>query len=144
MFIVPYLSIFTFIFSDDYQIYKMGSLAMEHQDQFDIWWHKYGEFYTTFGIDKEQFKTFPFSDGIKKGDLLIIQPIPYEEILIGDVLMVNVGKEAPIAHRVVKKFSENGAGFITTKGDINPLVIEWERRISAAQIVGKVIRVIPS
>ena len=108
-------------------------------ENFDNWWTSCGIFYASIGISKEEFRSFPFSDGFKKGDLPIVQGS--DSYKVGDVIVYTVpGHRAPIIHRIVKI---NEDGTFQTKGDHNTGQNPYELSIDKYQIKGKVIFIIP-
>jgi signal peptidase I len=108
-------------------------------ENFDNWWISCGVFYASIGITKEEFHSFPFSNGFKKGDLPIVQGS--DSYKVGDIIVFAVpGQPAPIIHRIVKI---NEDGTFQTKGDHNSGQNPYELSIAKNQIKGKVIFIIP-
>lgn len=119
------------------------SESMEHNANFDDWWGTHGDWYIQNGIEREQFLTYSFKNGIYKGDLVITKGLPSDEFQIGDVLLFWSSKKEPIMHRIVKKWNEGDEIYFGTKGDHNPNQIISspldETKINENQIIGKVI-----
>lgn len=109
-----------------------------NSNNFDIWWSKCESTYREFGITKEQFIKFPFSNGFKKGDIAFLQNS--NKIAVGDIIVYDAkNQNIPIIHRIVK--IENG--IYMTKGDHNPIQNSYENDIQNSQIRGKSIFIIP-
>lgn len=78
---------------------------------------------------------------LHKGDLLVLQGVPAEELLVGDIIVFDPeGRVTPIVHRLIDK---NPDGTFQTKGDANTYQHAWEKRILPEQIHGKSIFMIP-
>ena len=76
-----------------------------------------------------------------KGDLLVLQGVPPEQLLVGDIIVfVPEGRTIPIVHRIIDK---NPDGSFQTKGDANSQQLPFEKRITPDQIHGKEIAIIP-
>ena len=76
-----------------------------------------------------------------KGDLLILQGVPAEQLYVGDIIVYSVPNQpAPIVHRIIKK---NLDGSFQTKGDANTQQLPFEKHIEASQIHGKQVMMIP-
>ncbi len=125
-----------FALSTSHPLVAVVSGSMEHDNlNIDQYWEKYGDYYETkLQITKEQFKKFPFKNGFKKGDIMLLKGS--KEINIGDVIVYpNKNYKYPIIHRVVEKNKDN----YKTKGDHNPR----EDPIEITQPIGKAILRIP-
>lgn len=105
----------------------------------DEWWDKCNKYYLDYGITKQNFTNFHFTNGLNIGDILLISGWKNKkEYNVGDVVafypqdLVNVKLETlefnksffyqtkgPVIHRVIKKFEKNGEIFYQTKGDHN-------------------------
>ncbi|MBI4177685.1 MAG: signal peptidase I [Candidatus Aenigmarchaeota archaeon] len=82
------------------------------------------------------------SPSINRGDLVIVKHAEPQDIKIGDVIVFDtLSQSLPVIHRVYKI---NDDGTFQTLGDNNRGVQhEWEKQISAKDIVGKSVLVIP-
>lgn len=110
-----------------------------YKESFDNWWTMCEHTYTDFGIDKAEFSSFPFPDGLKRGDIAVLQN--GDGPAKGDIIVYNIpAQSVPIIHRVVQV---NSDGTYQTKGDHNPAQNPYESSISGSQVRGKVIFVIP-
>ena len=75
------------------------------------------------------------------GDILLVKGATQQELKVGDTIVFSVpGKPVPIVHRIV---SINPDGTYQTKGDANSGQHPWETSISANQIKGKEIFILP-
>ncbi|WP_440711471.1 signal peptidase I [Herbiconiux sp. YIM B11900] len=75
--------------------------------------------------------------GLPPGTLVVVRPVPVQDIRIGDVLTYQIesGKPGVISHRVIAKtMSSNGSILFTTKGDNNDL--PDENPVQEVQVVG--------
>ena len=76
-----------------------------------------------------------------KGDILILQGTPAEELEIGDVIVFSPkGRTTPVVHRIIAK---NPDGTLQTKGDANSGQLPFEKSIEPSQIHGMSIATIP-
>ena len=113
--------------------YPCGIVVSNYTESFENWWKLCGPTYKQFGISKEQFENFPFKEGLKVGDMLILKKGDYH---IGDVIVYEVGEQYPIIHRIVKI---NPDGTYQTKGDHNAGQNPYEKSVRVEQIYGKAI-----
>ncbi len=93
----------------------VSSTSMEHNASFDTWWERHEEFYLKHNITKEQFRYYPFSDGLNKGDLIVVLGRDSDQLETGDVVAFTQGRDVPLVHRIVDR---NGSAF-ETRGDGN-------------------------
>ena len=76
-----------------------------------------------------------------KGDLLVLQGVPPEDLLIGDIIVfIPEDRPVPIVHRIVER---NPDGTFQTRGDANVQQLSFEKRIEPSQIHGKEIAIVP-
>lgn len=123
-----------------------GQQFDEFQESFDNYWEVCGKWYEQNGITKEQFWQFPFPQGFRKGDVIILWRADQNNVEVGDILVFQGHRPQPIIHRVVKAGQENGKYFYQTKGDHNSASIDGERgetRIGEERILGKGLFRIP-
>lgn len=139
-----------FLLMTTHPVVAVVSESMEHDGNFESWWQKSGKWYTSNGINKDDFGDFPLKNGFNKGDIIVLKGKPPEKIEIGDIIVFWSAKRDPIIHRVAKKWQENGLYYFQTKGDnykTNPVSIRNsaldETRISQEQIVGNAVLRIP-
>lgn len=120
------------------------STSMEHDDNFDSWWSRQGEWYNSKGITKEEFRGYDFKNGFNRGDIMILRGLDDVKAARGDVIVYSsyIRKE-PIIHRVV--FIKDGYGeyYYTTKGDRNPVSYPFEQDIKTEDVIGKAVFRIP-
>jgi signal peptidase I len=105
----------SFVTGSPLPLVVIESCSLYHQSSFDDWWFEKGAWYESHGIEKEDFKDFPFYNGLNKGDIILVWGRGDYET--GDIIIFepNPGAKArhPIIHRIV---SESPIG---TKGDHN-------------------------
>jgi signal peptidase len=76
-----------------------------------------------------------------RGDILILQGVPMEELEIGDVIVFSPeGRATPVVHRVIAK---NPDGTFQTRGDANSGQLPFEKSIEPSQIHGRSIAAVP-
>jgi signal peptidase len=82
-----------------------------------------------------------------KGDILVLQGVPAQQLKTGDIIVFSPNPQAtPVVHRII---AENPDGTFQTKGDANSGQITSfpgggsEKSISASQIHGKTILIVP-
>lgn len=119
------------------------SCSMYHDDKFDVWWEKRGDWYENRGISKEQFESFSLENGFNKGDIFLIVGVEKEDIELGDTIIFQSSSGRPIIHRVVNldpletKGDNNNAQFsLNQNGFVNPERID-ETNINENQLIGK-------
>lgn len=106
---------------------------------FDTYWDVCGDWYENNGISKDQFASFPLSNGFNKGDIIVLAKA--DDVVVGDVLVFWSYHGLPIIHRVV----DTSDGY-TTKGDHNarsfgpPL---GEINIEQDRVIGKAVARVP-
>ena len=123
-----------------FPIVAVVSGSMEHQGSFDDWWGEQQAFYEELGISKDEFATYPFSNGFNKGDIMLLRGIKKENIKIGTVIVFHTSRLAePVIHRVVI----SADGVVTTKGDFNKNSHSFEQQIPRDKIIGEAFVKIP-
>lgn len=76
-----------------------------------------------------------------KGDILILQGMPMDELEIGDVIVFSPdGRGIPVVHRIIAK---NPDGTFQTKGDANSGQLPFEKSVEPSQIHGMSIATVP-
>ncbi len=123
-----------------------GQQFDEFQESFDNYWQVCGPWYEDKGISKEQFKQFPFQDGFRKGDVIILWKANRDNLDVGDILIFQGNRPQPIIHRVVKVWQEDQSYFYQTKGDHNSNSIDGhlgETKISEPRMLGQGLVRIP-
>ncbi|MBN2893487.1 MAG: signal peptidase I [Bacteroidales bacterium] len=117
------------------------SCSMYHDNNllsnFDDWWQNHDMKYFKLKISEKDWTNFPFQKGFNKGDILFITGAEPKKIEIGDVIIFNANYRNPIIHRVINITQENGKYYFSTIGDNNNGQIEFEKKISETQILGK-------
>ena len=116
-------------------MYHYGNLFSNN----DEWFDKHEDKYSEFEIDKEKFKDFWFKKGLNKGDILFVIGTKAEKIELGNVVIFNAAQANPIIHRIIDIREEKGEIVFSTIGDNNNGQLQFEKRISSNQIVGKPI-----
>ncbi len=117
-----------------------GMAELKDINNFDDYWGVCGSWYEAKNITKEEFKKYPFKNGFKKGDIMVLIGKNFEDIKEGDILVFNIGGyNAPIIHRVIEK-TKDGVG---TKGDHNIDQNSFEKDIKKDKLLGKAVFRIP-
>ncbi|MBI4894569.1 MAG: signal peptidase I [Candidatus Aenigmarchaeota archaeon] len=119
--------------------YPCAKRSVGYVESFDGWWEKCDYTYGEFSITRDQFASFPFRDGFKKGDIPVIRNDGSFET--GDIIVYSIPQQkVPIIHRIV---SINSDGTFQTKGDHNAGQNPYEKSVGSGQVRGKVILVVP-
>ncbi|MFC1728006.1 hypothetical protein ACFLZ7_00910 [Nanoarchaeota archaeon] len=139
-----------FLLGTTHPVVAVVSTSMEHDGSFDDWWASQancgypctqGEYYSNYGITKEEFREFSFKNGFNKGDIMVLYNPKNSEM--GDIVVFWSGRANPIIHRVVKE--ENGT--YQTKGDHNVQSIQTsyldEYSVTPDKFVGKAVAKVP-
>ena len=124
------------------------SCSMFHEgnlfSDYDKWFEDNREKYSAFGIEHEDFVTFPFRRGFNKGDILFVVGTDPDDVRKGDVIIFNANQRNPVIHRVVNVTERDDGLIFSTLGDNNQGQIPFEVSIREDQIVGKsVVRLAP-
>jgi signal peptidase len=79
---------------------------------------------------------------IEPGDLIVVKPVPVDEVQIGDVVTFQPVSDDPtvITHRVVAKTFVSGETMLVTRGDANGADDE---PIEAEQVRGRLVYTVP-
>jgi len=132
------------LFGTSYPIVAVISSSMEHDGEFDQWWHTQEDWYVQQGISEATFSEFPFRNGFRKGDIMVLVGRGPDQILVGDVIVfASTLRPEPIIHRVVGKDQSQGTWVFQTKGDHNLESFPFEEHILPAQIYGEALFRIP-
>jgi signal peptidase I len=76
-----------------------------------------------------------------QGDMLVLQGVPAQNLVVGDIIVFSpASQQTPVVHRIVEV---NADKTFQTKGDNNQGQLPFERSITAQQVHGKVIFIIP-
>ncbi|MFW5872198.1 MAG: signal peptidase I [bacterium] len=148
--IYPFLGL---IFATPYPIVAVVSGSMEHHGSFDDWWESptllnngrstQEEYYGKYGIDRNNFLMFPFSNGFNTGDIMVLRGADKENIDVGDIIVFRAREGEPIIHRVIEKNINGESVTFRTKGDNNPMSYDFESEIPYESVIGKAIFRIP-
>lgn len=134
-------------------------IKVQSEKQHD-YWKVCGDFYEqNLNISQEEFKNFKYSNGMNRGDVIIVYGKNPEDIKLGDVVLfkgqdkvtLEDGSEeslffiqyGPIIHRVIDIEETNGTFYFTTKGDNNPAIMQKETNIPQEDIIGVAVVRIP-
>jgi signal peptidase len=76
-----------------------------------------------------------------QGDILVLQGVPSTNLHVGDIIVFSPPSQAtPVVHRII---TVNPDGTFQTKGDANNGQLPFEKSVSASQVHGKAILIIP-
>ena len=101
----------SFALHTNFPVIAVVSGSMEHNNPETTFY----PFMESKSFTMEQIKHLPFSDGMRKGDIVFVQGVPFEKLKAGDVIVYVVPGKEPIIHRIVEKNSDG----LMTKGDNN-------------------------
>lgn len=106
------------VLGTEYPLVAVVSESMQHDPtgDFDTWWDIHKDYYSDYGIDREDFLSFPQKNGFNVGDVLLIYGKKFEKIDKGDVIVFEGSLKYPIIHRVINVSNHS----VQTKGDNNP------------------------
>jgi len=126
----------TFALGTPLPVVSVVSDSMFHGTSFENWWSVRDSYYLGKDITKKDFHSFPFTNGLSQGDMLVV--VRPDSIKLGDVVIYQrADARYTIIHRVVAITEE---GYVI-KGDNNakedPGIIRNE------QILGKAVLVTP-
>jgi len=118
--------------------------SMEHQGDFDQWFSLHGSWYLEHNITEPEIVAWKWSDGLDKGDIIIVKGLKNYNYSMGDVIIFKVeNQNTPIIHRIIEIKEENNTIMFSTKGDHNDGQLPYEHDIQKEQIIGKAIMRIP-
>ncbi len=123
-----------------------GQHLVDFPESYDHYWDVCGQWYESNGITKEEFRKFPFKNGFRKGDVVLLWRANEENLDVGDILIFQGNKVQPIIHRVVNSWEEDGLVYYQTKGDHNNGIITGaygEEKIGMERVLGKGLIRIP-
>ncbi|MDD5098485.1 MAG: hypothetical protein PHD31_02095 [Candidatus Pacebacteria bacterium] len=111
------------------------SCSMYHNANFEDWWGAHSSFYSPYSINKSEFQSYYFKNGLNKGDVILVWGrAKYNS---GDVIIFNAGTQNPIIHRLINTSP------LSTKGDNNDNQLPQEKSIPKENVIGKGIVKIP-
>lgn len=133
------------LFGTPYPIVAVISSSMEHDGNFASWWGAQQRWYAAQGITEADFQQYPFRNGFRKGDIMVLVGRPPETLRIGDVIVfASALRPEPIIHRIVGRASHPAFGTIfQTKGDHNAETFPFEQQITPPMIYGRALFRIP-
>ena len=124
-------------------IVAVVSGSMEHDGWFSTWWGsdcclnaecseswKQKDLYSYLNISEKEFKSYSFTNGLNKGDIMLLRGV--KNIKRGDVIVFQSAAQSdPIIHRVID------TNPYQTKGDHNCGSSGFESNIPPENIIGK-------
>ena len=106
--------------------------------EFDEYWNYCGSWYEKNNITKEEFRKWPFSNGLDKGDIIVVKGLKNHDYKKGDIIIfVKEESSLPIIHRIVNVKVRNNKRYFSTKGDHNARQLSYEKEIREEQVIGK-------
>lgn len=112
------------------------SCSMYHAQDLEIIMEN--KIYSEYGIDYENISNWKLKNGFNKGDIIFV--VGPKNLEVGDVAIFNAGQKHPIIHRIISIEEEK----ITTKGDNNIGLLDFEKDIPMNQVIGKAVFRIPA
>lgn len=112
------------------------SCSMYHSTDFDGWWESNAVWYNRKDIAKNDFRDFPFRNGLNKGDIILV--LGRGDYKVGDVIVFESEFRFPLIHRIVEINPAVG-----TKGDNNFNQLPQEQEIPEEEILGKSLVRVP-
>jgi len=127
------------VLKDNIGEYKLCGVnfGSKRRIDFNEYWDTCGSWYeVNTEINKEDFQKFKFSNGMRKGDLIIISG--WRHIEKGDVIVfASPNHPHPLIHRVISLDP------LQTKGDHNSDQLLVEKNISQEQVIGIAVGRVP-
>lgn len=105
------------------------SCSMYHGTNFEEWWSRNAVWYESRGINKSEFESYPFHNGLNKGDIILAWG--HSDYQKGDIIIFSAPTQYPLIHRLISNQS------LSTKGDHNLDQLDFEKEISQNQLIGK-------
>jgi len=134
-----FFPILRLIFSTSLPLVIIESESMEHAYSFDKWYASC-DWYINNNITKDEFSKWEFSNGLYKGDIIIVTG--EKEYQKGQVIVFKAQQKTPIIHRVMTVMTTDEKT-VSTKGDNNCYQLPQEKIINKEQIIGRAIGRIP-
>lgn len=129
-----------FLFVTGYSdVAAVVSSSMEHNALTNYTFYRWLEFN---GFNISEVRNWPYLDGLKVGDVVVVKKVPPEEIHVGDIILFYTEK-GQIIHRVVYVRRSGNNYYYTTKGDANPIIMSVEKDIPYEEVKGKLVKKIP-
>jgi len=142
-----------FLLGTSFPVVAVVSGSMEHDGNFDDWWHSPAvcqsggcsqkQWYNEKGITEAEFTKFIFKNGFNKGDIIVLIGEDPTDVEVGDVIVFASSEPYPIIHRVVEMGAQNDKRYFETKGDHNELKGPNDLHISEDRLIGKAVVRIP-
>jgi len=123
------------VFSSKLSDEEIFTCSMYHAEKdFNAWWENNQYKYENNGITKEQFKDFPFRNGLVK--LALSVRVKPQDIKVGDVITYyDQSINRFVSHRAVKKWQNNSLYFFQVVGDNDNLM----ETINSTSLRGKLV-----
>jgi signal peptidase I len=122
---------FSYALDSDYPVVAVVSGSMERFNE-DV---TYYEWLYNHDVTQEQIGQWPFDHGLRKGDIVVVKGVPFEELQPGDVIVYKFPNREPIIHRIVAV--EDDA--LYTKGD-NNLAMDQENGAIAPPVTEEYVQ----
>jgi signal peptidase I len=132
-------------FCNDSQWKENSFLNLKDYRNFDTFWSICGKWYTDRNITHDEFKTFPFTNGFNKGDIMVLYGAKLKDIKVGDIIVFkSTLRSDPIIHRVVKITVDSSGNYhFTTKGDHNSESLSAELDTTQNNYIAKAVVDVP-
>ncbi len=105
----------TYLTGSPLPLVVIESCSLYHESDFEEWWSKNAIYYESKEISKEEFESFPYKNGLNKGDILLV--LGKKQYNKGEIIIFNPNPDStapyPIIHRLISDDP------YATKGDHN-------------------------
>lgn len=129
--------VFSLVFGTPLPLVVVESCSMYHETDYDSWWGQNSLWYGSVrNISGEQFDSFPFKNGLNKGDIVFLYG--KSDYKLGDIIVFRSNYTYPLIHRVVSLVP------LATKGDHNPGHLSEELNIDRSMVLGHAVLRIPA
>ena len=131
-----------YVLCDAEKVFPTRMINFGHRTSTTEFWEACGAFYEQQGISQSQFDDYPFRNGFRKGDIMVLIGRKPEQLHVGDVIVFASSlRPEPIIHRVIAIDGEEQR--FQTKGDHNAESFPFEQHIYPQMIYGKAVLRIP-
>jgi hypothetical protein len=137
----------SFVTGSPLPLVVIESCSLYHESSLDNWWSSNYGWYNSHGITKSEFSSFPYRNGLNKGDIIFVWGKGTYNI--GDIIIFKPNPDSSAAHPIIHRIISKNP--IATKGDHNkdqltkennPQRID-ETSIPEENIIGKSVFKIP-
>ena len=105
----------SFITGSSLPLVVIESCSLYHESSFENWWMSNSGWYTSHSITKSDFSSFPYKNGMNKGDIIFVWN--RGSYNIGEIIIFEPNPDSTAKHPIIHRMIS--ANPIATKGDHN-------------------------